>query len=223
MLCRRQPICKTEKHSVLKTKWHFKKASVFSKQSEYRYSHSSELFSLKFDHAVLYIVVNIQMEIKIVICPNFADCCSCFLKFRPSLTIVIWGGPGSSEWMHCHVSYGDFVFLKLLNEINYFWNHMLIILSFQEDLSPVPRQISYQNFKQFIFGREATPMPYRSSPIRGRIGASAACLHQRHVASLTRWARPGMEPLTSWILIWFVSHWATMGTPLKQCFGRTVH
>ena len=32
--------------------------------------------------------------------------------------------------------------------------------------------------------------------------------------SPTRWARPGIKPASSWILIGFVTHWATMGTPI---------
>ena len=31
--------------------------------------------------------------------------------------------------------------------------------------------------------------------------------------SLTRWARPGIEPASSWILVGFINHWATKGTP----------
>jgi len=31
--------------------------------------------------------------------------------------------------------------------------------------------------------------------------------------SLTHWAVPGIEPTSSWILVRFVNHWATMGTP----------
>ena len=30
---------------------------------------------------------------------------------------------------------------------------------------------------------------------------------------LTHWARPGIEPATSWCLVGFVNHYATMGTP----------
>ena len=30
--------------------------------------------------------------------------------------------------------------------------------------------------------------------------------------SLTHWARPGIKPLSSWVLVRFINHWATMGT-----------
>ena len=34
-----------------------------------------------------------------------------------------------------------------------------------------------------------------------------------HARFLTHWARPGIEPAPSWMLVRFVNHWATMGTP----------
>ena len=48
---------------------------------------------------------------------------------------------------------------------------------------------------------------YGGSQARGRIGAVAASLHNSHsnAGSLTHWARPGIEPATSWFLIGFVS------------------
>ena len=67
-------------------------------------------------------------------------------------------------------------------------------------------------------------LTYRSSQARGLIGAIATGLHHRHnnlgsepclrptyttahgnARSLTRWARPGIEPTFSWILVRFVS------------------
>ena len=38
-----------------------------------------------------------------------------------------------------------------------------------------------------------------------------------NTGSLTHWARPGIKPTTSWFLVRFVNHWATMGTPFL-CF-----
>ena len=34
--------------------------------------------------------------------------------------------------------------------------------------------------------------------------------------SLTHWARPGIEPVSSWMLVRFVNWWATMGTPYEH-------
>ena len=73
---------------------------------------------------------------------------------------------------------------------------------------------------------------YASSQTRGQIGAAASGLYhsQRNVRSkphlrptpkltalldpLTYWARPRMDPASSWILVWVCYHWAMMGTPV---------
>ena len=84
----------------------------------------------------------------------------------------------------------------------------------------------------FCFFRAATTA-YGSSQARGRIGAVAAglCMPQpqecgiralsstyttahSNAGSLTHWARTGIEPTSSWILVQFVNHWATEGTPI---------
>ena len=62
----------------------------------------------------------------------------------------------------------------------------------------------------------ATSMAYGDSQARGQIRAVAAGLHQSHsntavtytiahsnAGSLTHWVRPGIEPATSWFLVWF--------------------
>ena len=50
-------------------------------------------------------------------------------------------------------------------------------------------------------------MAYGGSQARGWIGATTASLHHSHrnARSLTHWARPVIEPVSSWILIRFVS------------------
>ena len=55
----------------------------------------------------------------------------------------------------------------------------------------------------FICFFRATLSVYGSSQTRGRIGATAAGLHRSHsnTGSLTHWARPGIEPTSSWILL----------------------
>ena len=35
---------------------------------------------------------------------------------------------------------------------------------------------------------------------------------------LTHWVVPGIEPASSWILVGFVNHWATVGTPVSSHF-----
>ena len=66
----------------------------------------------------------------------------------------------------------------------------------------------------------ATPMAYGGSPARSRIGTTNTSLHHSHskagsephlwpkpqlMATLDHWPRPGIEPITSWILIQFFS------------------
>ena len=46
------------------------------------------------------------------------------------------------------------------------------------------------------------------------VGQSHISTLHSNAGSLTHWARPGIEPSTSWFLVGFVNHWATMGTPL---------
>ena len=85
----------------------------------------------------------------------------------------------------------------------------------------------------FAFSR-APPMAYGGSQARGPVGAVATSLHYSHSNAryklhlqptrqlvampdpLTHWVRPGIKPKTSWFLVGFVNHWATMGTPLRS-------
>ena len=62
-------------------------------------------------------------------------------------------------------------------------------------------------------GSQARPMP---EPQQRRIRASSATYTTAHgnAGSLTHWVRAGTEPATSWFLVGFVNHWATMGTPI---------
>ena len=61
-------------------------------------------------------------------------------------------------------------------------------------------------FYVFIFFRGAAPAAYGGSQGRGPIGATVAGLHHSHSneGSLTHWAKPRMEPITSWFLVRFV-------------------
>ena len=55
--------------------------------------------------------------------------------------------------------------------------------------------------------------------------------HQKHMdvprlgvelGSLTHWARPGMKPTSSWIIVGFLTYWTTKGTPEVQVlYGST--
>ena len=58
----------------------------------------------------------------------------------------------------------------------------------------------------FFFFFRATPVAHGISQARGRIWAIAAGLHHSHsnAGSLTHWARPGIEPVSSWLLVRFI-------------------
>ena len=92
----------------------------------------------------------------------------------------------------------------------------------------------------FVFSR-ATPVAYEGSQARDPTGAAAASLHQSHsnagfhvtstihttahsnTGSSTHLPRPGIKPTTSWFLVGFINHRATMRTPqytfLKKPFS----
>ena len=57
------------------------------------------------------------------------------------------------------------------------------------------------------------PIP---QPQQRRIQAMCVTCTTAHsnAGSLTHWARPGIEPTPSWILVGFINHWSMTGTPL---------
>ena len=59
----------------------------------------------------------------------------------------------------------------------------------------------------FFFLFRAIPTTDGSSQARGWMGSTAASLHPSHsnARSLTHWARPGIKPQSSWILVGFVT------------------
>ena len=64
------------------------------------------------------------------------------------------------------------------------------------------------------------PMP---EPQQHRIQAESATYAPAHgnTGSLTRWARPGIEPATLWFLVGFINHCATKGPPVYLFLVRT--
>ena len=52
-----------------------------------------------------------------------------------------------------------------------------------------------------------------------RLGWNRSCSHQPTPEPQQRWARPGIKPANSWILVRFVNHWATTGTPAYLIFN----
>ena len=77
------------------------------------------------------------------------------------------------------------------------------------------RVISSLFFFFFLF--RAAPLAYGGSRARGWIGVMAAGLYHSHSnRSLTHWARPGIEPETSWFPVRFVSSAPRRELPFKS-------
>ena len=66
---------------------------------------------------------------------------------------------------------------------------------------------------------EVPRLEVKSEPQPHWIQALSATFVETHgnARSLTHWARPGIEPPSSWILVGFVTHWAIAGAP-SLCF-----
>ena len=79
----------------------------------------------------------------------------------------------------------------------------------------------------FFFLFRAMPTAYGGSQARGRISCPTLQPQQHQIramsvtyttahgstSSLTHWVRPGIEPVSSWMLVRFINCWAAMGTP----------
>ena len=79
-------------------------------------------------------------------------------------------------------------------------------------------------FFPFFFCFLGLHLQHGGSQARGRIRATAASLHHSNAGSLTYWARPGIEPTTSRLLIGFISaspHWELFDWFPEQCKTKT--
>ena len=91
--------------------------------------------------------------------------------------------------------------LYALPQLKYGGPLLVLFLSFLPSFLP-----SFPSFLPsffFFLLSKATPEAYGSSQARGQIRATAAILHHSHsnAGSQTHWARPGIEPGSSWILV----------------------
>ena len=59
------------------------------------------------------------------------------------------------------------------------------------------------------------PQPQKCQIQASSVTYTAAC---SITGSLTQWAILGIEPTSSWILVGFLTHWATAGTPEREKF-----
>ena len=101
---------------------------------------------------------------------------------------------------------------------------------------PWYNKIKYLNIFFFFFA----PTAYRSSQVKWELqllayatatatqdlccmtdttthGNASSLTLQR---SVTHWVKPGIKPASLWILVEFINHWSTMGTPLNIWFYR---
>ena len=96
---------------------------------------------------------------------------------------------------------------------------------------PTPELVILRKFSHFSFLPSflpslllfrATPMAYGSSQARSWIRTTVASLHHSHsnAGSLAHWARPGIQPASSWILVWIRFCCATVGTPKFSHFSN---
>ena len=107
--------------------------------------------------------------------------------------------------------------------------HKYFLLLFFLEILKIFEVFTFRSLILFFGG--GTPMACGGSQAKGLIRAAATSLYHSHrnggipavsatyntahgnTRSLTRWARPGIEPTTSLFLVRFVNHWATTGTP----------
>ena len=118
--------------------------------------------------------------------------------------------PGIESKLHLQCRHGDQLAIQLkshiINPLHHCGNNPWPILFFN---------FIYLFIYLFILLFRAAPLSYGSSQARGWIRAMAISLHHSHsnTRSLTHWVRPGLEPASSWILVGFLTPWATRGTP----------
>ena len=102
----------------------------------------------------------------------------------------------------------NFNFRYITWSLNFSVSQLAILIS-EQNTKMMQRHIKLDVRRTFccLFVFWATPWAYWGSQARVRIGAVAAGLHhsswQRRI--LTHWARPGIEPMSSWILVGFVT------------------
>ena len=150
-----------------------------------------------------------------------------FLSVKKRLatcTVSLWlwgfssttGWPASVfMWPHLHNA-GSVGFLSLkvpFMDCSLFFIMQILVKLYHTSLPKestfirVPLDLFIYLFLNFFSLFGATPMPHGGSQDRGPIGAAAARRHYSHsnAGSFTHWARPGVEPKSSWFLVGFAS------------------
>ena len=85
----------------------------------------------------------------------------------------------------------------------------------------------YLFFGLFVFlGPHPWHMEVPKLEVHSKLSLPTYTTAHSNAGSLTHWARPGIEPTSSWMLVGFVNCWATVGTPwltfLNDCLGCCV-
>ena len=110
-------------------------------------------------------------------------------------------------------------FTRMVKKQGNTWAHL--------PLTPPPISPSLSCLSPWLF--RAAPTAHGGSQARGWIRAVATGLHHSHcnmgsepylrptpqlmAGSSTHWARPGIEPTSSWMLVRLINCWAMIGTP----------
>ena len=105
-------------------------------------------------------------------------------------------------------------FVKLYFHIHFSWGIISLFLKFLSFWHFLGRFCGMWRFPGWRSNWSCSCWP-TPEPQQLGIQASSATYTTAHgnARSLTHWARPGIELVTSWFLVGFVNHWATMGTP----------
>ena len=80
---------------------------------------------------------------------------------------------------------------------------------------PKPQPQQHEIWASSVTSPQLTAMPDPSSI------CDLHCSLQQ-IRSLTCWARPGIEPTSPWILVGFITHWATTGTSARTVLKAVI-
>ena len=129
-------------------------------------------------------------------------------------------GGGSYSWAHIRFPMFQFLGLTFLQLQQWEQQHCgvlgsLIVCFFFvfSRAAPVAHGGSQARGSHQSYSHWSTPGPQQH-----QFQAASASYTTAHgnAGSLIHWARPRIEPTTSWFLVRFVNHWATMGTPFSE-------
>ena len=70
----------------------------------------------------------------------------------------------------------------------------------------------------FVFFYLGLHLWYMEVPRLGELQLLAYTTAYSSARSLTHWSRPKIEPESSWVVVWFLTHWATTRTPRSLFF-----